>query len=68
VPSPDQLPEDYRYTHSIRAELLRRPGRRAEAIEAYRAAHALTTDEAERRFLGRRFLGRRLIELRGEES
>jgi RNA polymerase sigma-70 factor, ECF subfamily len=46
--------EDYRYTHATRAELLRRLGRRTEAITAYRCASALTTDDAERRFLQRR--------------
>jgi RNA polymerase sigma-70 factor (ECF subfamily) len=46
--------EDYRYVHSSRAELLRRLGRRSEAAEAYLRALALTTDDAERRFLERR--------------
>jgi len=46
--------EDYRYAHSTRADLLRRLGRRDEAIEAYRRARALTTNDAEQRFLARR--------------
>ena len=46
--------EDYRYTHSTRADLLRRLGRRDEAIEAYRRAQALTTSNAEQRLLERR--------------
>ncbi len=35
----------------MRADLLRRLGRRPEAAEAYRAALALTGNPAERRFL-----------------
>jgi RNA polymerase sigma-70 factor, ECF subfamily len=46
--------EDYRYTHSTRAELLRRLDRHGEALDAYRHALALTNDEVERRFLERR--------------
>jgi RNA polymerase sigma-70 factor (ECF subfamily) len=45
--------EDFRYLHSTRAELLRRLGRTAEAVAAYRRARALTDDGAERRFLDR---------------
>jgi RNA polymerase sigma-70 factor, ECF subfamily len=45
--------EDFRYLHSTRAELLRRLGRTAEAIEACRRARDLTDDGAERRFLDR---------------
>jgi RNA polymerase sigma-70 factor (ECF subfamily) len=37
--------------HSIRAEMLRRLGRRAEAAQAYEAAIALTENAAERAFL-----------------
>ena len=44
----------YPYYHSARADLLRRLGRSAEAIAAYRDALALTTNEVERGFLGRR--------------
>jgi len=46
--------EEYRYTHSTRAEFLRRLGRHDEAVSAYRRARALTTDEAEQVFLERR--------------
>jgi len=42
---------DYRLFHAIRADLLRRVGRRAEASLAYGAAIALTGNEAERNFL-----------------
>ena len=44
----------YRLYHAIRADLLRRVGRRAEASLAYGAAIALTENEAERAFLERR--------------
>jgi len=44
----------YPYYHSARADLLRRLGRSAEAIAAYRIALTLTTNEVERGFLGRR--------------
>ena len=44
----------YRLYHAIRADLLRRVGRRAEASLAYGAAIALTENEAERDFLERR--------------
>jgi len=49
----------YRLYHAIRADLLRRVGRRAEASLAYGAAIALTENEAERGFLEsrRRSLG-----------
>jgi RNA polymerase sigma-70 factor (ECF subfamily) len=52
----DRLDLDgYRLYHAIRADLLRRVGRRAEASLAYGAAIALTENEAERGFLeGRR--------------
>jgi RNA polymerase sigma-70 factor, ECF subfamily len=43
--------DDYRYLHSTRGDLLRRPGRAGEAREAYRRAIALTHDDAERRCL-----------------
>jgi len=39
---------------AARADLLRRLGRNAEAADAYRAALALVTNDAERRFLSRR--------------
>jgi RNA polymerase sigma-70 factor (ECF subfamily) len=44
----------YRYLPSIKADLLRRLGRRAEAVDAYRAALALADNEAERTFLSDR--------------
>jgi RNA polymerase sigma-70 factor (ECF subfamily) len=44
----------YRYLPSIKADLLRRLGRRAEAVKAYRAALALADNEAERTFLSDR--------------
>ena len=51
----DQLgPDDFRYLHSTRAELLRRLGRIDEARDAYRRARVLTDDRAELRFLERR--------------
>jgi RNA polymerase sigma-70 factor, ECF subfamily len=51
----DGLPLDrYHLFHAIRADLLRRLGRDAEAVTAYEAAMALTENEAEREFLARR--------------
>jgi RNA polymerase sigma-70 factor (ECF subfamily) len=45
----------YHLFHSTRADLLRRLGRSEEAAQAYRAAAALSTNDAERAFLeGRR--------------
>jgi len=46
--------EHYRLLHSTRADLLRRLERPAEAVEAYRRALALTSNETERAFLERR--------------
>jgi len=46
--------DGYSYRHAVRADLLARLGRHAEAAEAYRRAIALTTDAAERRLLERR--------------
>jgi RNA polymerase sigma-70 factor (ECF subfamily) len=46
--------EHYRLLHSTRADLLRRLERPAEAVEAYRRALELTTNETERAFLERR--------------
>jgi RNA polymerase sigma-70 factor (ECF subfamily) len=40
--------------HALRADLLRRSGRSAEAAEAYRTAMSLTRNEPERAFLERR--------------
>ncbi len=45
---------DYHLLPATRADLLRRLGRRTEAASAYRDALALTTTDAERRFLERR--------------
>jgi RNA polymerase sigma-70 factor (ECF subfamily) len=44
----------YHLWHATRADLLRRLGRRAEAAAAYRRAHDLATDPADRRFLAER--------------
>ncbi|HZV01148.1 MAG TPA: sigma-70 family RNA polymerase sigma factor [Planctomycetota bacterium] len=46
--------ESYHLFHAARADLLRRLGRREESAVAYRAAIALTANQAERRFLERR--------------
>lgn len=46
---------DYHLLHAVRADLLRRLGRHAEAADCYQRALALATNESERRFLeGRR--------------
>jgi RNA polymerase sigma-70 factor (ECF subfamily) len=52
----DELEEldGYAYLHAARADLRRRLGRSADAIESYRRALALTDNETERRFLERR--------------
>ena len=51
----DGLPlEGYYLFHAVRADLLRRLGRRSEAAAAYEAARALTDNEAERAFLEQR--------------
>ena len=50
----DGLPlESYYLFHAVRADLLRRAGRRAEAALAYESALARTDNEAERAFLER---------------
>ena len=46
--------QDYQLAHSARADLLRRLGRKGEAIESYERALALTRQEPQRRFLERR--------------
>jgi RNA polymerase sigma-70 factor (ECF subfamily) len=46
----------YHLFHAIRADLLRRLGRNAEAVLAYEAAIALTENTAERDFLRRRLV------------
>jgi RNA polymerase sigma-70 factor, ECF subfamily len=43
----------YRFFHAIRADLLRRLGRTADAATAYRSAMALTENAVERAFLAR---------------
>jgi RNA polymerase sigma-70 factor, ECF subfamily len=50
----DPLLAGYRYLPAIRADLLRRLGRRAEAAGAYRAALDLAGNAAERQFLAAR--------------
>jgi len=44
----------YHVFHVVRADLLRRLGRRAEAAQAYQAAIDRTDNEVERAFLARR--------------
>jgi len=44
----------YHFAHSARAELLRRLGRKAEALTAYERALGIAQQEPERRFLQRR--------------
>ena len=44
----------YRYLPAAKADLLRRLGRAEEAVQAYRAALALTENSTERDFLSRR--------------
>jgi RNA polymerase sigma-70 factor (ECF subfamily) len=46
--------DGYGQFHAIRADLLRRLGRDAEAAEAYERALALASEETERRFLAQR--------------
>jgi len=46
----------YHLLPAVRADLLRRAGRRDEAVEAYRAAIAATPSPAEQRFLERRVI------------
>ncbi|MCL8011661.1 RNA polymerase sigma factor [Streptomyces sp. AS02] len=46
--------DGYHVLHAVRADLLRRLGRDAEAVLAYEAAAALTRNPAERAFLERR--------------
>jgi RNA polymerase sigma-70 factor (ECF subfamily) len=45
---------DYRLAHSARGELLRRAGRKAEALEAFQQALETARQEPERRFLAAR--------------
>jgi RNA polymerase sigma-70 factor (ECF subfamily) len=44
----------YYLFHAVRADLLRRLGRNAEAVQAYDEAISLTANEAERGFMRRR--------------
>ncbi|MDX8051565.1 DUF6596 domain-containing protein [Lentzea sp. BCCO 10_0798] len=46
--------DSYHLLHSTRADLLRRLGRRSEAVAAYRLAHELAANPADRRFLAER--------------
>ena len=46
----------YHLLHAARADLLRRLGRRDEAAAAYRRAHELAVNPADRRFLAERLL------------
>jgi RNA polymerase sigma-70 factor, ECF subfamily len=46
--------EDYHLWHATRADLLRRLGRKTEAVRAYQRALELAQNEVERRFLSRR--------------
>jgi RNA polymerase sigma-70 factor, ECF subfamily len=46
--------DDYHLLHATRADLLRRLGRDEEAADAYRRAHELAANPAERAFLERR--------------
>ncbi len=46
--------DDYPYLHASRADMLRRLGRRDEALVAYRRALDLTGNASERRFIERR--------------
>jgi RNA polymerase sigma-70 factor (ECF subfamily) len=45
---------EYPLTHSARAELCRKAGRTAEAVESYQRALSLSRQEPQRRFLERR--------------
>ena len=54
--------DDYHVFHAVRANLLRRAGRRAEAVAAYEAAIALAGNAAERAFLERELADAELVE------
>jgi RNA polymerase sigma-70 factor (ECF subfamily) len=54
---------DYAPAHSARAELCRRLGRTADAVESYERALELTGQEPQRRFIERRLKGARRIPL-----
>jgi predicted RNA polymerase sigma factor len=46
--------QSYHHFHAARADLLRRAGRLAEAVEAYRKAHSLAQNIVEQQYLARR--------------
>jgi RNA polymerase sigma-70 factor (ECF subfamily) len=46
--------KDYRLAHAARADMYRRLGRKAEALQAYERARALTRMDPERRFFDKR--------------
>jgi RNA polymerase sigma-70 factor, ECF subfamily len=56
----------YRYLPAIKADLLRRLGRHADALPAYRAALDLAENEAERRFLAARLAESEALSISGE--
>jgi RNA polymerase sigma-70 factor (ECF subfamily) len=56
----------YRYLPAIKADLLRRLGRHADALPAYRAALELAENEAERRFLAARVAESEALSISGE--
>jgi RNA polymerase sigma-70 factor (ECF subfamily) len=56
----------YRYLPAIKADLLRRLGRHAEAVSAYRAALELADNEAERRFLATRVAESEALSISGD--
>ncbi|MEV6711065.1 RNA polymerase sigma factor [Lentzea sp. NPDC051208] len=58
--------DSYHLLHSTRADLLRRLGRRSEAVAAYRLAHELAANPADRRFLAGRL--RSLASDQGREN
>jgi RNA polymerase sigma-70 factor (ECF subfamily) len=53
----DPALDGYPYLAAVRADLLRRLGRRGEAAVAYREALASTTNSAEAEFLSERLRG-----------
>jgi RNA polymerase sigma-70 factor (ECF subfamily) len=52
----EQALDGYHLWHAARADLLRRLGRREEAVTSYQRAHALAHNASELRFLARRLL------------
>ncbi|GAA0923569.1 hypothetical protein GCM10009558_105680 [Virgisporangium aurantiacum] len=49
--------DGYHYLPAVKADILRRDGRTAEAAAAYRAALDLVDNDAEREYLNRRLIG-----------